>query len=266
VILKLLLRQSDHGLRLGQPGGSSRCGIKNTLRNGKNGFSKAPPGDKTKSDCKKTKITDNQFPQMVIEKVTAFITRSTEEAFELLLFDHPHAGIQIPAGTVEPGETPEEAVLREAAEETGLPKLVLSQYLGMKEYPLPDDRRVIARNTRVYARPDRKSFDWAFLRTGITVSLVRKEEGFCQIHYQEFDCLPNPRYTTLSIMGWVPGETLADTIHRHFYHLVYTGASHARWTVTTDHHTFSLFWAPRKSLPDLIHPQNEWLIYLDQVL
>ena len=33
---------------------------------------------------------------------------------------HPGTGTQVPAGTIEPGETPEQAVLRECAEETGL--------------------------------------------------------------------------------------------------------------------------------------------------
>lgn len=39
---------------------------------------------------------------------------------ELLLFMHPNAGIQFPAGTVEEGELPEQAVLREVAEKTGI--------------------------------------------------------------------------------------------------------------------------------------------------
>ena len=51
-----------------------------------------------------------------IEKVTAFVTRRHASGDELLLLQHPHAGIQIPADTVEPCD----AVLRQASEETGL--------------------------------------------------------------------------------------------------------------------------------------------------
>jgi len=47
-----------------------------------------------------------------LEKVTALITRKTDSGYELLLFEHPTSGIQIPAGTVEPGEKAEHAVLR----------------------------------------------------------------------------------------------------------------------------------------------------------
>ena len=38
------------------------------------------------------------------EKVTAFITRQKVNVLELLLFNHPHCRIQIPAGTVEKNE------------------------------------------------------------------------------------------------------------------------------------------------------------------
>ena len=55
------------------------------------------------------------------EKVLAYITRRPDE---LLVFEHtaeyPEAGIQVPAGGVDAAETPEQAVLREVYEETGL--------------------------------------------------------------------------------------------------------------------------------------------------
>ena len=37
---------------------------------------------------------------MTTEKVTAFVIRTANHRAELLLFEHPYAGIQIPAGTV----------------------------------------------------------------------------------------------------------------------------------------------------------------------
>lgn len=42
--------------------------------------------------------------------------------------------MQVPAGTVRPGETPEVAVLREATEETGLTALRIERHLGAAEY------------------------------------------------------------------------------------------------------------------------------------
>ena len=64
----------------------------------------------------------------VVEKVAAYITRDTH----LLVFRHVHseAGIQVPAGTLEPGESPNDGVLREAREETGLDCLEVRRFLG----------------------------------------------------------------------------------------------------------------------------------------
>jgi len=62
-------------------------------------------------------------------KVFAYITNQNR----LLIFrhtDYPEAGIQVPAGTVESGERTEDAVMREAFEETGLSDLSLDCFLG----------------------------------------------------------------------------------------------------------------------------------------
>jgi putative (di)nucleoside polyphosphate hydrolase len=53
-----------------------------------------------------------------VEKACAYITRGDSE---LLVFRGPgHEGVQIPKGTVESGESPREAMYREAVEESGL--------------------------------------------------------------------------------------------------------------------------------------------------
>lgn len=78
------------------------------------------------------------------QKIFAYITHGDR----LLVFSHPDspdAGIQVPAGTMEEGEDPDKAVMREAFEETGLSSLRLHAYLGEDDYHLPEpdqtDRR-----------------------------------------------------------------------------------------------------------------------------
>ncbi len=64
------------------------------------------------------------------KKVYTYITHQEQ----LLLFSHvdfPEAGIQVPGGTVEPGESILQAALREAQEETSLSYLHFVQKLGV---------------------------------------------------------------------------------------------------------------------------------------
>lgn len=203
----------------------------------------------------------------IIEKVTAFITRPSQDGHDLLLFEHPHAGVQIPAGTVEDGETPVEAVVREAAEETGLSPSALSvrRCLGGSEERLPEGHRIVVERTRVYACPDATSFAWAYLRPGIAVALSgRRTNGFSQVTYEEFDRVPDPQYVTMSITGWAPDGALTDTMRRHFFHVEFHGQSEESWMVCTDNHRFTLFWAPLMDLPQIVCPQDEWLKFLDE--
>ena len=199
----------------------------------------------------------------LIEKVTAFITRSTSHGPDLLLFGHPHAGIQIPAGTVEAGEAPDQAVVREAREESGLTALTLREYLGCTEDHFTGKHRLIREQTKVYARPDATSFDWAQFRTGIPVTLTGQHAGdFSQVRYEEWDRWPDPQYITYAITGWVSDAMLCDTIKRYFYHLEFQGQTEERWSMNTDKHHFNLFWAPLSHLPAIISPQDGWLVFL----
>jgi 8-oxo-dGTP pyrophosphatase MutT (NUDIX family) len=78
-------------------------------------------------------------------KVNAYILRENS----LLVFRHtqfPEAGIQVPAGSVEPGESLETAVLREAVEETGLTGLRLGAYLGEDTYEIPQQNLKLERH------------------------------------------------------------------------------------------------------------------------
>lgn len=197
-----------------------------------------------------------------LEKVTLFITRIREEKAELLLFKHPNAGIQIPAGTVEIGETPLQAALREAKEETGLEKFNDKKYIGLIETNLPNGKFVIVKETRVFARPDATSFDWAKFRRGIRVnSCNRDEEGFYQVEYNEDDKYPNPEYVTYSIKGWVPKECVSQKVIRYFYHFISEENTKSEWEQFTDNHNFKLFWAPVVNLPNIVQPQMQWLEY-----
>ena len=207
-----------------------------------------------------------------LDKITAFVTRSTPNGLDLLLFEHPNAGIQIPAGTVEEGEPIEEAVLREVYEETGLDAghVRMRASLGWRDELPPEKTHVTRKAATAYSRPDPTSFDWIHLPRGISVRLLRRANGFALVTYEEGDRYPDPTYTSYQATGWVPEDVLAATNRRHFFHLealagapeFALGASAGMSTRFTDQHTFRPFWASMAALPVIYPPQRAWLDYV----
>jgi ADP-ribose pyrophosphatase YjhB (NUDIX family) len=198
-----------------------------------------------------------------IEKVTAFVIRTANERAELLLFEHPYAGIQIPAGTVEPGEMPEAAVVRETHEETGLRDVAIDRYLGMQEVVLPEAQRMLALPTRVYARPDQSSMSCAQLGRGITVDIERSSGEYSQISYREWEREAVPAFVSYQITGWVSDDVLVRAYRRHFFTLTTIDVTPERWQVVAEQvHRFTLFWAPLDNVPPIRSSQVAWLDYL----
>jgi 8-oxo-dGTP pyrophosphatase MutT (NUDIX family) len=75
--------------------------------------------------------------QVVKDKVLCYVVRDGR----LLVFRHTdysyeEVGIQVPAGSIQPGETAEDAALREAREETGFKDFTIVAKLGETEYDI----------------------------------------------------------------------------------------------------------------------------------
>lgn len=84
--------------------------------------------------------------KLVKDKVLCYIVRDGK----LLVFRHTdysyeEVGIQVPAGSIQSSETPEQAALREAREETGLTDFKLVRKLGVTEYDISPYRLEIQR-------------------------------------------------------------------------------------------------------------------------
>ena len=199
-------------------------------------------------------------------KVTCLITREAvtddrKTSIELLLIQHPHAGIQLPAGTAEPHEDVRQAAWREAYEETGLHEFVCCNEIGRQVVPLPAGQHILYQQAKVYSSPDFSSFQWAEIRRGITVQEERRHGDFVQVTYMEGDRYPEPNYITYQITGWVEEARLVSQVSRHFYHF-HVDHYRDRWEHEADQHMFQCFWSPLDRLPEIVVPQDQWLKYV----
>ncbi|MBA3530518.1 MAG: NUDIX domain-containing protein [Ardenticatenales bacterium] len=192
-----------------------------------------------------------------LHKVTAFVTRGDD----LLLFRHPHAGIQLPAGTVEEGETPEEAVLREVAEETGLVDVSIAELLLVMEIDLAPDQAVLLESGYLRSTPEDTAtlIDERFTR-GLIFKVLGVQGKYTRVLYEEYDFRHADPTLLHQQEGWVLSRRLASRLERHLFRLTCHTETPAYWVVDSDRgHRFELFWVPLSSDPGLVVGQDEWL-------
>lgn len=198
---------------------------------------------------------------MTVHKVTAFITRQQQGKQQLLLFRHPKAGVQIPAGTVEKGEDWQTAVLREAYEETGLTQLTIQSYLGKIDNELAADEAILTQSCHILSCPDENALPYQrpFTR-GVTLKIGNRNGRFQQVTYTEYDQLPNPQSISLHIQGWLPANHLCRRKTRHYIHLLCHEQTPNSWSLPSDNnHIFAPFWVNLIPKPAVVFPQDRWL-------
>ena len=197
---------------------------------------------------------------MTLDKVTAFITRDVPDDRELLVFQHPTAGIQLPAGTVNAGESLEAALFRETREETGLTDVALVKHLCTIQQPLEPGERIIVRDTILQASPGAEGtlVKAVLLRRGITVRVMGSEDNYDQVIVPEYQVHERQLIQVSGRKGWVPHVHLTDDVQRHLYHLTVTGPTEHHWLQQADEHQFSLFWVSLTQDPGLIPAQDYW--------
>ena len=202
----------------------------------------------------------------VVQKVTAFIIRERNGVKELLVFKHPTAGVQIPAGTVEKDEDIETAVKREVYEETGLQLVKTENYLGCFENELENNQRIVAETTQVYIEPDLTAIPYKRrLPKGLTIDYLSTRKDFTQISYiaYEYDKFHKPISIDTNITGWIPNEKLSAQKKRHFFLMSTQEKTADVWELKGDQgHIFKPYWTPLSPKPNIISPQDKWLDFV----
>jgi 8-oxo-dGTP pyrophosphatase MutT (NUDIX family) len=196
----------------------------------------------------------------VLGKVTAFVTRETTGGRELLVFRHPNAGVQLPAGTIEPGESPEDAVLREVWEETGLTSVEVVRCLDIMAQPLAADEYVLLQSAQLLSASVRNAVPIdALLHRGWRVRLKQIDGEFAEVAYEDFE-MRDRLVVKSAVEGWLPADTVTQRVERHLFHLRLTAPTPDRWEQFADMgFTFELYWTALDEIDDLVPVQQDWL-------
>lgn len=193
-------------------------------------------------------------------KVTSFVTRGAGEAAELLVFWHLNSGIQVPAGSVEEGESFEQAAIREVFEETALQNLELLRQLGLRKYSLLDGWAVLRRETNLRTRPEAgaPTTKWRIPRA--SVGVIERKAGFARVVYAEEDLDRDDGLVFARFEGWVAEEDLYSAQERAFFHFRAGPEAPEEWeTIENGEYEFHLYWVPLVPRPALVASNQAWL-------
>lgn len=175
-----------------------------------------------------------------IEKVAAFITRDLRNlgvtTRQLLVFEHTHplAGMQVPAGTVDPPESPAAAVLREVAEETGLTSVTVV------DEPMRAPLELAADEWYLDLHGDGRPFLGALDLASPIVRIVREEPDRV--------LFTGPRRDGEPVEWWAPRSVVTRDLPRWLFHLELTAPAPDEWDRAFDEaEPWRFYWVPIKS-------------------
>ena len=194
-----------------------------------------------------------------VEKVAAFITRdpdyvsdpASSRERQLLVFRHPNprAGIQLPAGTVEPRESLRDAVLREAAEETGLAGLTIVGDPIRAPLELADDEWYLV----LHAGGRQLLEDLDLERPVVRIRRTDPERPDRLL-------LAGSRWTGDPIEWWAAPSLVTRDVRRWLFHLAAPPHTPDRWQHTFDTpDPWHFYWLPATADPPLVGIQSTWL-------
>lgn len=202
-----------------------------------------------------------------VDKVTALVTSESQQASRLLVIQHPYAGLQVPAGTVNLGEDAQTAVFREVSEESGLTELRLVKELATDLMTCAEPERVVLRMTKIFDEPsyDASSSGYALTR-GSIVRMVNKIGMFAEIEADPLDTSQSPAERPVNVRGFVRNSLLGLNVRRHIYHLVAQEETEDSWLHFADGNNFQVFWTRMDATIDLVPEQHQWLVrYLPEL-
>lgn len=208
--------------------------------------------------------------EQILEKVVAFILRERNGRQEILVFDHPTAGTQIPAGTVEEGESLEAAVLRETKEETGFTGSIVRPLASPTFDPLGADRVIALKKVTLRQNPAPDADPIPSLWSGgrgmpfNRVEAKAPQNRFIYVARREIDHNQTPPKLIQEFQCWSPAKLVTRQQRRHYFQIrLHENDTPEQWIIEGDYqHHWRLYWTPLEPRPQLMGWQNDWLAHV----
>ena len=200
-----------------------------------------------------------------MQKITIFILRNMKK--EILVFRHEDSSIQIPAGTIEEGESIIESAIREMYEETGINRNEIEniEELDTKLNELLEHEVIIEKESNIFSRSREDSINWIKIRKGITVNKIREQTGYSLIEYREWNNEIEKDYFTYEICGWINSDNISHNKIRNFV-VINVKTEKEIWNTFSDCHTFNHYFVNTKEIPKLLPNQERWKTVLNKYL
>jgi 8-oxo-dGTP pyrophosphatase MutT (NUDIX family) len=188
-------------------------------------------------------------------KVTVFVLRRRATGVELLTFLHPLAGRQVPAGSVEQGESPAEAARREVTEETGLDTLSDLAAIGESLETL-DGTAIALTDITLH---DQAGTEADRIKRGHRVLIERREGARVLVRRIVHDFNVKPPVELPTPVGWAANADFATQIRRGFFRASAQDDGRLSWLWHADGHDFRVEWRPLDHSLSLVDGQSVWL-------
>jgi 8-oxo-dGTP pyrophosphatase MutT (NUDIX family) len=195
-----------------------------------------------------------------LQKVAVLVTRPGPGGPELLVFEHVEvpSGVQVPAGTVEPGEDPRSAAIRELREETGID--VDDVDLLWTEEEMGRLGALVSEDVPLRAAPDPNADVLSDEVWRLGVRVLEIAGPWARVAREEYDLTVEPWRVLSTTEGWLPASVLERSQIRHVYHASAPEGVGDRWDVfgAEGIYTFRCYWTPLHDA-GLISLQQDWV-------
>jgi 8-oxo-dGTP pyrophosphatase MutT (NUDIX family) len=195
----------------------------------------------------------------MLRKVSIFAFSSRLHGW-LLVFEHPSAGTQVPAGTVDVEEEVLWGAQRELFEESGLDvDRTRFREVACSRNQLPVNEYVALRDLELTQLVGAARSTYKITRGTRVRKMGEVPGGLAEIVYEERDSTTGA--VTLGAAGRVAEASLGGAIERHHF-VVYVDPKECvgpTWEHAADRHVFRYRWVEISTKPELFGEQALWL-------